>query len=174
MDKIDDRTIILVAVIVILFTILTYVLFYVQKLLHKIDLLKANPQVVDKSQLILAAYERLTLFTERTKLDNLISKLYNSNYSAREMQQVLTNNIREEFEYNISQQLYIKPEIWNAITKMKEQNIYIVNQVTASMQQNASAMDLNKHIIELLQTNPNVTMNNVVLDALQFETKTLL
>jgi hypothetical protein len=170
----DNQTIWLTVVIVALFTALVYSLFFIQKLYHKIDMAKAAPKGVDQKQLQLTAYERLALFTERNKINNLITKLFQSHYSAREMQQLLVSNIREEFEYNISQQLYVKPEIWDAVSKMKEQNIYIVNQVATTLPASANALDLNKHLLELLNANPNVTMNAVVLDALQYETKQLL
>jgi hypothetical protein len=170
----DNQTIWLTVVIVALFTALVYSLFFIQKLYHKIDMAKAASKGVDQKQLQLTAYERLALFTERNKINNLITKLFQSHYSAREMQQLLVSNIREEFEYNISQQLYVKPEIWDAVSKMKEQNIYIVNQVATTLPASANALDLNKHLLELLNANPNVTMNAVVLDALQYETKQLL
>jgi hypothetical protein len=172
--NIDDRTIWLTVVIVVLFMIVVYSLFFIQKMYHKLDLAKASAKGADQRQLQLTAYERLALFSERSKLANLITKLFQSSYSAKEMQQVLTGTIREEYEYNISQQLYVKPEIWEAVTKMKEQSIYIVNQVAASLPPNANALDLNKRLLELISSNPNVTMNTIVLDALQYETKVLL
>jgi hypothetical protein len=168
-------TIVLLVICAVLFAIAVYALFYIQKLAHKIEMLQSgSPKNVEQNKLKLGAYERLTLFTERTKLENLITRLFNSGFSARDMQQVLTSAIKEEFDYNLSQQLYVKPEIWEAVTKMKEQNIYIVNQVAASLPVQASAMDLNKHLIDLLSANDNVTMNRVVLDALQFETQKML
>ena len=90
------------------------------------------------------------------------------------MQQVLLQNIREEYEHNLAQQLYIKPEIWEAITKMKDQNSYIINQLAALAPVNATALDLNKKILEFTMNNPDSTMNNLVLDAMQFEVKVLL
>lgn len=126
------------------------------------------------SQIQLQAYERLTLFTERTKLENLISRLYINGMSARDMQQALQHSIKEEFEHNITQQIYINPEIWSALSKMKEQNLYIINQLATMLPANANAMDLNKRILDLVMNNPQATMNNLVLEAMQFEARKLL
>ena len=128
----------------------------------------------DKNPLLLQAYERLTLFTERIKLENLISRLYVNGMSARDMQGALQLTIKEEFDHNITQQIYVNPDIWTAISKMKEQNLYIINQLAAMLPANANAMDLNKRIIDLIINNPQSTMNTLVLEALQFEAKKLL
>ena len=122
----------------------------------------------------MAAYERLTLLTERTKLNALVNRLYDSSLSARQMQQVFLNNIREEYDHNVTQQLYIKPELWEAITKMKDQNAYIINQLAALAPGNATALDLTKKILDFNLSNPDATMNKLVLDALQFEVKSLI
>ena len=125
-------------------------------------------------QLQLQAYERLTLFTERIKLDNLITRLYQQNFSARDMQQLLLQSIKQEFEHNISQQIYINNTVWQAIEKMKDQNIFVVNQLADALPQNATAMDLNKSIIQFTLNNADTTMNKLVLNAIQFEAKKLL
>lgn len=125
-------------------------------------------------KLKIAAYERLTLFTERIKLPNLVNRLYDGSLSARQMQQVMLNAIREEYEHNVTQQLFVKPELWEAISKMKDQNSYIINQLAAIEPANATALDLNKKILEYNMSNPSGTMNGLVLDALQFEMKALL
>jgi hypothetical protein len=90
------------------------------------------------------------------------------------MQQVLLNNIREEYDHNVTQQLYIKPELWEAVSKMKDQNAYIINQLAALAPPNATALDLNKKILDFTLGHPDATMNNLVLDALQYEVKSLL
>jgi hypothetical protein len=178
-----NTTIVLLVIIICLLACLVYALFYIQKLKHQHELQAQkqnnhNPNITstkpDQPNLQLAAYERLTLFAERTKLDNLVNRLYNSNYSAVQMQQVLTNAIAEEYDYNLTQQLYIKPQVWEAVTKLKEQNIFILNQIGNTVAPNATAADFNTNVSELLRINDSATMNNVVINALQFESKLLL
>ena len=127
-----------------------------------------------QSPLLLQAYERLALFTERIKLENLISRVYLNGMSAKDMQQAVQRTIKEEFEHNITQQIYVNPDIWQAVTKMKDQNLYIINQLAAMLPGNANAMDLNKRILDLVMNNPQASMNDLVLEALQFEAKKLL
>ncbi len=125
-------------------------------------------------KLKLQAYERLTLLSERIGLQNLISRMPNAGLTGRQMQYSLVEAIKGEFEYNISQQVYVSPEAWRAVTNLKEQNIYIINQLAATLPFNASGMDLNKQIIDYLMSNPKATLHTVVLEALNFEAKKIM
>jgi hypothetical protein len=90
--------------------------------------------------------------------------------SAAEMHHVLVDNLKQEFEYNQSQQIYVSPEIWHAVTRLKDQNIYVINHITANLPPQATASDLCRLIVEYSLT-PNAEMNQIVLDAINTEAK---
>src|SRR5689334_23831526 len=87
----------------------------------------------DSTALRLQAYERLVLLTERIALPNLISRLSRQSISAIEMKMILTENIRQEFDYNSTQQLYVTAVSWDSVRNLKEQNIMLINQVAATL-----------------------------------------
>lgn len=120
------------------------------------------------------AYERLILLTERIALPNLVARLHQSGISARDMQFMLTNTIRQEFEHNITQQLYVSQQSWEAVKNLKEQNIHIVNQVASFLPVEASGNDLNKALLDMLIQHPNSALHNVVSDVLNFEAKKVM
>ena len=122
----------------------------------------------------LQAYERLVLLTERIALPNLISRLSQPGISAHEMKIILTENIKHEFEYNSTQQLYVSPVSWDAVRNLKEQNIMVVNQVSGSLPPEASGAELNKKILELLMSHPTGALHELVAQALNFEAKKLM
>jgi hypothetical protein len=122
----------------------------------------------------LQAYERLTLFTERCGLKNLVGRIVPDGLSATEMQGAFIQTIKTEYDYNISQQIYINPELWRAVSNFKEQNIYIINQVAAALPDGASGINLSKGLLELLMINEKADLHAIVLEALQFEAKKLL
>lgn len=168
----DTTVIILCLVIAILIGGLVGYMTWAQK---KFDQLEGdNAKKAEGLRIEIAAYERLALFAERIKLSSLVNRTYDSSLSAKQMQHVLLHTIREEYDHNITQQLYIKPELWDAITKMKDQNSYIINQLAALAPNNATALDLNKKILDFNLGNPDATMNRLVLDALQFEVKSII
>lgn len=125
-------------------------------------------------RLRLQAYERITLLTERIALQNLLSRHTNAGLSCRQMQMTLIDSIKQEYEYNMSQQIYVSPEVWRAVNNLKEQNIYIINQLAATLPLQASGMDLNKHIIDYLINNSNASLHNIVLEAINYEAKKLM
>ena len=126
------------------------------------------------AQMQLSAYERLILLVDRIALHNLISRLSQPGASAREMQQLLTQSIKDEFDYNITQQIYVSSEAWNAVKNLKEQNMLVINQLAATLPGDATGLDLNKFILEYLMHDKKGTLHEVVSDVLSFEAKKLL
>ncbi|MEJ7675187.1 MAG: hypothetical protein WKF59_21405 [Chitinophagaceae bacterium] len=104
----------------------------------------------------------------------MISRISHAGVSAKQMQASLVEAIKTEYEYNISQQVYVSPEAWRAVNNLKEQNIYIVNQLSTTLPFQATAMDLNKQIIDYLMSNPKASLHTIVLEALNFEAKKIM
>jgi hypothetical protein len=129
---------------------------------------------MNTTTLRLQAYERLVLLTERISLPSLISRLNQPGLSAVEMKVILTENIKHEFEYNSTQQLYVSPVSWDSVRNLKEQNIMVINQVAATLPPAASSSDLNKKILEVLMAQPQGALHEMVLQALNFEAKKLM
>ena len=69
-------------------------------------------------------------------------------FSVTDYQQELLRNIRQEYEHNLSQQIYVSPILWETIRGAKEQLIAIVNKSAEEMEGKASAIQLSKKIFE--------------------------
>ena len=162
-----------IAIAVVLAGALAY-LFWKQRKEANILSPKTNESKIDTRQLQLQAYERLILLTDRIALPNLISRLSQTGFSAREMQSLLVQSIKSEFEHNVTQQLYVSPEAWDAVRSFKEQNLLVINQVASYMPAESTGVDLNKSLLEVLVQNPKASLHNVVSDALSFEAKKLM
>jgi hypothetical protein len=128
---------------------------------------------IPSRQLQLQAYERLILLTDRIALPNLIQRVHQPGLSAREMQSLLNMSIRQEFEHNITQQIYVSAEAWDALRNYKDQNMLMVNQVGSFLPDDATGNDLNRQLLDLLLQNPKASLQNVVSEALSFEAKRL-
>ncbi len=134
----------------------------------------AKPSNTASNSLQLQAYERLALLVDRITLSNLIGRSNHEGLSAREMQFVLTKTIRDEFDYNITQQIYITPETWNAVKNLKEKNLLVINQVSSMLPANATGLDLNKAILKYAMNDPHANQHELVSEALGYEAKKLL
>lgn len=122
----------------------------------------------------LQAYERLILFSERISLPNLISRTNQPGLTARDLQIMLTQSIKQEFEHNVTQQIYVTPEAWDAVRNLKEQNIHVINQVASFLPPDASGTDLSKYLLEMLMQNPKASLHGIVSEVLSYEAKKLL
>jgi hypothetical protein len=163
-----------VIMVVIALVVVGFVIYYVTvgKKNNQTPALGATANEKGKRfELEMMAYERLTLLAERIALPSLISRLNDSSISARDMQLLLNDAIRQEFEHNISQQIYVTPEAWMAVKNLKEQNQYAVNQIGAVMPPNATGLDLNKQILEFVGNHPKGNLHTIVQEVLSYEAK---
>ena len=128
----------------------------------------------DSKKVMLQAYERLTLLASRIALPSLISKLNVPNSAARDMQMLLIQTIKEEFDFNISQQIYVSTNAWTAIKTLRDQNLLIINQIAASLPEHANGGDLNKIILDFLMNDKRGNLHELVSDVLAEEAKKLM
>ena len=124
-------------------------------------------------KLKLQALERFTLFAERASLKNLVSRTPATGLRVVDLQLVLLETLKSEYEYNVTQQIYIDPKLWQAIGNLKDQNTYIINQIAAMLPSDANGIELSKRILEYAATN-DADLSGIVLNALQYEAKILL
>jgi hypothetical protein len=130
--------------------------------------------VLQTKQLKLQAYERLVILAERIALPNVISRNNEPGLDKRAMQQLLAQAIRHEFDYNLSQQIYVSTEAWEAIRNLKEQNIHLVNQIASILPPESSGVELNKKIVEFIMSQPQGSMHTLVQEALSYEARKLM
>lgn len=77
----------------------------------------------------LQAYERLTLFLERIDPTRLLVRVKPFSDAISDYEELLVNNIEQEFDHNLAQQIYISPECWTLVVTAKNSTIHIIRQV---------------------------------------------
>lgn len=129
---------------------------------QQIDLKRKNAETV--LPIRLQAYERMSLFLERINPNSLIMRLNGTANSAIEFQQMLLKDLRDEFNHNLSQQVYMSHQAWERIRAAQQEVITLVNQAAAEVKADEAPIELSKKIFEkVVQENRNPTA-----DALQF------
>jgi hypothetical protein len=122
----------------------------------------------------LAAYERLVILAERIALPSLISRSNHPGMNKPEMQQLLSETIKQEFDHNLSQQIYVSTQAWEAIRTLKDQNIHLINQVAGVLPNEANGLDLCKKILDFLMGQQQGNMHTLVQDVISNEAKKIL
>lgn len=96
------------------------------------------------------AYQRAALLMERIHPGSLVMRLHNPAHPAKRMQSDLLQSIREEYDHNVSQQLFISPQAWNLVKNAKEETIKIINIAGNQMGPTSTGTDLAAKIFEIV------------------------
>ncbi len=110
----------------------------------------------------LQAYERLCLFLERISPNNLIIRLNDPSLSAKQFQQILIAEIRQEFNHNLSQQVYVSDHSWDMVKKAMEEVVSVINMGGQQAGQEDKSVDLAKKIFELMMEKNNDPTGNAL------------
>lgn len=79
----------------------------------------------------LQAYERLALFLERISPAKLLIRVAPLNDDKTDYQNLLIQHIEQEYEHNMTQQIYITDECWTMILTAKNTIIQNIRKTTA-------------------------------------------
>ncbi|AUS07360.1 MULTISPECIES: DUF7935 family protein [Pseudotamlana] len=94
-------------------------------------LLKKDLQV-NTIPLRLQAYERMALFLERIAPSKLMVRVTPITSNKEDYESLLIKNIEQEFEHNLSQQIYISDKCWSIITTAKNATIQLIRKANMS------------------------------------------
>jgi hypothetical protein len=97
----------------------------------------------------LQAYERIVLFLERISPGNLVMRVHAPKLSVKQFQQLLIQAIRDEYDHNLSQQLYVSIDAWEKVKGAKEEMIRQINISAGKLEESASGTDLSKSLLEM-------------------------
>jgi hypothetical protein len=95
----------------------------------------------------LQAYERIVLFVERVNPANMLIRLNEPGMSASELHSLAVTEIRNEFQHNITQQIYVSGRAWTVVRRVKDDTLSIVTNAVKVLPENAAGIDLAKTIL---------------------------
>lgn len=78
----------------------------------------------------LQAYERLSIFCERIAIANLLLRLQEAGQSAGELKVTLFFAIQQEYEHNVSQQVYMSEQLWSIIRQARDNTVQAIDSVS--------------------------------------------
>lgn len=96
------------------------------------------------------AFQRVILLLERINPNSLVMRNHNPSLSAKAMQSEFLRIIREEFDHNIAQQIFISIEAWETVKNAKEEVIKAINLAANQLNENHSSTDLASKIFEII------------------------
>ena len=136
---------------------------------RRFQLLKENQK--QSLPLKLQAYERLALFLERINPTKLVIRVAPFGTDKMDYQNLLIQHIEQEYEHNLTQQIYITDECWTMIVTAKNTVIQIIRK-TAMTTTVVNAEQLREQLLSnVLETE---SASTVALSYLKNEVKDFL
>lgn len=93
----------------------------------------------------LQAYERMTLFLERIAPSKLLLRVIPKSSNKEDYESLLVANIEQEFEHNLSQQIYMTDECWQVIIAAKNTTIQLIRK--SNMSEKTDSADKLREVI---------------------------
>ena len=119
-----------------------------QKRRDELMISKANKQ--DMRPLQMQAYERLILLLERLQPDNLMMRMQKPGMTSRALHTQMLKAIRQEYEHNMTQQLYVSLSAWNLVLMAKDEITKLINLAASRLPENATSVDLGKEMMNIV------------------------
>ncbi len=112
---------------------------------------EANAKVLDLKKntnqttipIRLQAYERIALLLERMHPRSVILRVAPSkSMDVKTYMFLLQQNVQQEYEHNLSQQIYISPKLWDTVNAAKNQMVLEINATARELNPLATSFQL--------------------------------
>lgn len=131
-----------------------------EKELKKIVLEKKKEATSLVTPIRLQAYERVALLLERIRPESLLLRELPGSMNVGMYHSFLLTAIRNEFEHNLSQQVYISSALWGAVKRAREETVKVIHLAAGTLDENEPGAQLASRILEM-----TVSVKNEPTDA---------
>ena len=121
----------------------------------------------------LQAYERLILFLERIEPNQMIPRVHRPAMSAAVFKRELQRTIREEFEHNLTQQIYVSSDAWKKLIESRNGVNQLIELAGNNVGDNATGIQLSSMLFEIL-SKAGVSPTAAAIETLKAEARQLL
>lgn len=110
----------------------------------------------------LQAFERLILLLERIQPSGLIMRVSKPNQTRDQLRSAMITSIRDEFDHNLSQQVYVSSKGWELVKNAKESVISTVNSAVSKTSDETSSAEFAGMIIEMWSDHKQDPVNRAI------------
>jgi len=103
----------------------------------------------------LQAYERVVLFIERINPANMLVRMNNPDYSAAELYMLIVAELRNEYQHNVTQQIYVSPATWAIVKRLKEETLAVVNNTIKDLPETATGLEFSRAVLTHISASEN-------------------
>lgn len=114
---------------------------------HMIEVRKEN--IKHTTPIRIQAHERLILLLERIDPVKVVNRVIKPGMTTKQIKFDLIRNIKEEFEHNITQQLYVSPKCWKDVETAREDALKLITVAATATNPSADAIEFSKNLIKI-------------------------
>jgi hypothetical protein len=140
-----------VPALIVFFTVYHILKQYVAGQLNLEMLKHKNAQRGTVTPARLQAYERLMMLCERIAIPDLILRMNNPKMNSKELQSSIMLAIKQEFDYNLTQQTYVSEKLWEIIGLAKDHVLNTISVYGDKVAPNASSQELINMLYKALE-----------------------
>lgn len=118
---------------------------------RKIEVLKAKAaSQTNTLPTKLQAYERLILLLERIEPNQMVPRVHRPAMSASVFKRELQKTVRDEYEHNLTQQLYVSPAAWSAVLESRNAVLQLIELASKNVPENSTGVQLSSALFDIL------------------------
>jgi len=111
----------------------------------------------------LQAYERFSMFCERITIPNLLLRTRKEGMSAGELRLALLLALQQEYEHNITQQVYVSTQLWEIIKLAREESVNLIALAAQEVDQQAAGKALADRLMALVEEREALVVEQALL-----------
>ncbi|PHI20156.1 hypothetical protein CEQ90_09410 [Lewinellaceae bacterium SD302] len=102
----------------------------------------------------LQAYERLSLLMERVSVQNLLLRNAPGEQTANAYMTMLLLTIRNEFEFNVTQQVYVSDQLWLIVLQARDNVSQLITRATEGAENGKQVANRLRHMAQQQPADP--------------------
>ncbi len=111
----------------------------------------------------LQAYERLSLFCERISISGLVLRLQEKDQTSAALRVAMLLTIQQEFEYNITQQVYVSEQLWQIIKISRDDTVNLINGIAEKVDPKAPSKELAGMMLKFMDNQPASALDKALV-----------
>jgi hypothetical protein len=111
----------------------------------------------------ITAYERIVVMLERITPHSMVMRHNMNSTSAALLQMELIRALREEFDHNVSLQMYVSVDCWEKVKRAKEETAELIKIAFTRVRPEATAMEFSREILKLEAAVSNSAIREAIL-----------
>jgi len=85
----------------------------------------------------------------------MLVRMNNPDYSAAELYMLIVAELRNEYQHNVTQQIYVSPATWAIVKRLKEETLAVANNAIKDLPETATGLEFSRAVLTHISASEN-------------------